>query len=81
MQSGVVQVAFDVEVLDKPILRLPSGELTVTEARVSGTVEWVDSVLPLEAMSYLAGTDGASFAGTVLVGLRSGLLGLATSPS
>lgn len=80
VQQGAVPVSIDVEIADHPIVALASGPLTVTEARVTGVVEWVTSI-PASSACYLTTPEGEPVAGAVLVQLRSGLSGLAVSSS
>lgn len=80
VQSGNVAVSIDVEIADHPILALASGSVTVTDARVTGVVEWVTSI-PTSSACYLKTPEGDPVAGAVLVQLRSGLAGLAVGGS
>jgi hypothetical protein len=80
VQPGNVAVSIDVEITDQPILALASGSVTVTDARVTGVVEWVTSI-PTNSACYLATPEGEPVAGAVLFQLRSGLAGLAVGSS
>jgi len=80
VQSGITAVTLDVEVADHPIVALPSGPVTITDAVVTGSVEWVTSVSTSSAC-YLTDPEGVPVAGAVLVQLRSGLAGLAVGSS
>lgn len=81
VQHGTVAVSIDVEIADHPILALASGSVTVTDARVTGTVEWVTSSIPTSSACYLTTPEGEPVAGAVLVQLRSGLAGLTVGNS
>jgi hypothetical protein len=80
VQRGNVAVSIDVEITDHPILALASGSVTVTDARVTGVVEWVTSI-PTSSACYLTDYEGEPVAGAVLIQLRSGLSGLAVGSS
>ena len=80
VQRGNVAVNIDVEITDHPILALASGSVTVTDARVTGVVEWVTSI-PTSSACYLTTPEGDPVAGAVLIQLRSGLGGLAVGSS
>jgi hypothetical protein len=79
-QRGNVAVSIDVEITDQPILALASGSVTVTDARVTGVVEWVTSI-PTNSACYLTTPEGEPVAGAVLIQLCSGLCGLAVGSS
>jgi hypothetical protein len=78
MKKGLIAVALDVEVADRPIIALKSGSFSITEVRVTGVVEWVSSA-PIASGCYLATPEGEPVAGTVLIEIRSGLLGMEVS--
>jgi len=80
-KNGVVSVNLDVELADEPVIDLPSGSLSITDARVTGVVEWVTKTEPLEATCYLETLEGVPLAVTILMKPRTGLLGLAVSAS
>jgi len=78
--NGPTPVSIPVDVADAPMVVLPSGPITIRRAEVTGVVEWVNFVVPREDACYLEALDGAVVAGTVLLKIRTGLLGVAVSP-
>jgi hypothetical protein len=78
-QDGPIAVTIDVQITDAPEICLSSGSLVVTDARLTGIVEWETSIVPLTATCYLGRPDGQALAETIIVALRSGLLGLGVS--
>lgn len=78
-QAGPFRVSIDVTIEDVPRLQLGSDSLPLANARIQGVVEWVSETVPVEDSCYLQSDGGSAFTGTVLLPLRTGLLGLAVS--
>lgn len=79
--EGPLPANLQVEVADVPVIALKSGSISIIGAHITGTVEWVTSVAPIESACYLEMSDGTAVAGTAVISIRTGLLGVAVSPS
>src|ERR1043165_8324129 len=79
--SGQIPANLYIEVADAPVIELSSGRVTIIRAQITGVVKWVTSVVPAEAACYLETQDGTPLSGTVILSIRTGLLGVAASPS
>jgi hypothetical protein len=76
--SGPMEVTFNIEIADKPVLCLASREIEIGTARLEGTLEWIRSI-PARDTRYLEDGNGNPSAGVVLAEIKTGLIGIMAS--
>lgn len=77
---GPIPVNVDVSFSDMPQLRLGTEIIPLPGARIQGHIVWQVETFPIKDSCYLESSDHSVFAGTVLLPVGNGLLGLAASP-
>lgn len=74
--SGPVNFSVDVALQDAPTVLIGAQSFVVPDAHVTGVLDWVTEIVPVRDSCFLMAPDGTPFAASVLVPIRTGLLGL-----
>jgi hypothetical protein len=79
INTGDKPVTFDVNIDDRPQLRIGNEIIEITNARVTGAIRCNPVAVPIKDSSYLANELGEPFAAAALIDFKGALSGFTAS--